>query len=75
MVARKSAKSTGSPKTHKKKPSWSDVKKAIAGLDRADLVGLVSDLYASSDANKNFLHARFSIGHDVLVPYKKIIPW
>lgn len=57
----------------KKKPSWSDIKKALAGYDRAALVGLISDLYASSAQNKTFLHARFSTGADALKPYLKII--
>ena len=60
-------------KSDKKKPSWSDIKKAIAGYDRAALVGLISDLYASSAQNKTFLHARFSEGTDALKPFLKII--
>lgn len=58
---------------YKRNPSWSDIKKAIAGYDRAALVGLISDLYASSALNKTFLHARFSTGEDALKPYLKII--
>jgi len=57
----------------KKKPSWSDIKKALAGYDRVALIGLISDLYASSAQNKSFLHARFSTGMDALKPYLKII--
>ena len=38
--------------TTEKKPSWSDIKKAIAGYDRLALVGLISDLYASSAQNR-----------------------
>ena len=64
---------TAKEKSDKKKPSWSDIKKAIAGYDRAALVGLISDLYASSAQNKTFLHARFSSGEDALKPYLKII--
>lgn len=60
-------------KSDKKKPSWSDIKKAIAGYDRAALVGLISDLYASNAQNNTFLHARFSTGSDALKPYLKII--
>ena len=56
-----------------KKPSWSDIKKAIAGYDRQAMIGLISDLYASSAQNKTFLHARFSTGSDALKPYLKII--
>jgi hypothetical protein len=73
MTARKSTKPTTATKPPKKKPSWSDVKSAIADFERSSLVGLISDLYAYSTPNKNFLHARFSLGSDALRPYKKII--
>ena len=46
---------------------------AIAKLERPALISLISDLYAYSTPNKNFLHARYSIGSDALKPYKKII--
>lgn len=36
-------------------------------------MGLVQDLYAASKGNQIFLHARFGLGGDVLVPYKAII--
>lgn len=72
MTARKTTKSTGT-KPQKKKPSWSDVKAAIADFERPALIGLISDLYAYNTSNKNFLHARFSLGSDALKPYKKII--
>lgn len=55
------------------KTAWNDVKKAISGYDKAALVGLIADLYDFSDQNRNFLHARFSLGADPLKPYKKII--
>jgi hypothetical protein len=73
MTTRKSAKTTAVAKPSKKKPSWSDVKAAIANFDRPALISLISDLYAYSTPNKNFLHARFSLGSDALKPYKKII--
>lgn len=73
MTARKSSKSTDATKPSKKKPTWSDVKSAIADFERPALIGLISDLYVYSTANKNFLHARFSLGSDSLKPYKKII--
>ncbi len=57
----------------KKKASWSDVKKALAGHSKAGLLGLIADLYDYSAQNRNFLHARFSTGADPLKPYKKII--
>ena len=73
MTTRKSTKSTAAAKPPKKKPSWSDVKAAIAKFERFALISLISDLYAYSTPNKNFLHARFSLGSDALKPYKKII--
>lgn len=54
-------------------PTWSDVKFKLADFDRAGLLGLVQDLYAASDDNQNFLHARFGLGGDVLKPYKVTI--
>jgi hypothetical protein len=73
MTARKSTKPTTATKPPKKKPSWSDVKLAIADFEGSALIGLISDLYAYSTPNKDFLHARFSLGSDALKPYKKII--
>jgi hypothetical protein len=69
----KTTKPATSGKPHKKKPSWSDVKTAIAKFERPALISLISDLYAYSTPNKNFIHARFSLGSDSLKPYKKII--
>ena len=60
-------------KSDKKKPSWSDIKKALAEYDRLALLGLIADLYACNPQNKTFLHARFSTGSDSLKPYLKII--
>lgn len=59
--------------TKKRAPSWSDVKTKLADFDRAGLLGLVQDLYAASKDNQAFLHARFSLGDDVLKPYKATI--
>lgn len=73
MTVRKSTKSTDAAKPLQKKSSWSDVKAAIGNFERSALLGLISDLYAYSTQNKNFLHARFSLGSDALKPYKKII--
>jgi hypothetical protein len=54
-------------------PVWSDVKGKLAAFDRVGLVGLVQDLYAASEANRTFLHARFGLGADLLAPYKAMI--
>ncbi len=64
---------TAKKKSYRKKTSWNSVKKAIAGHDKAALVGLIADLYDYSEQNRRFLHARFSLGDDPLKPYKKII--
>jgi hypothetical protein len=55
------------------KASWKDVKSAIEGFDRPGLLGLIHDLYSASDDNQAFLHSRFRLGPDVLLPYKKAI--
>lgn len=59
--------------TKKNTPSWSDVKTKLVGFDRAGLLGLLQDLYAVNKDNQAFVHARLSLGDDVLKPYKAII--
>ena len=56
--------------TKKNTPSWSDVKTKLVDFDRAGLLGLLQDLYAANKDNQAFLHARLSLGDDVLKPYK-----
>ena len=51
-------------------PTWIDVKAALQNFDRVGLLGLLQDLYAGSEDNKAFLHARLSLGRDQLKPYK-----
>jgi len=58
---------------NKKTSSWTDVKKIINSFDKKELIGLVGDLYRLSTANKDFFHARLSIGVDPLKSYKRII--
>jgi hypothetical protein len=57
----------------KTSPTWSDVKAKLADFDRAGLLGVVQDLYASSKDNQAFLHARLGLGVDLLGPYKVTI--
>lgn len=57
----------------KSKPTWTDLKRSLADLDRSGLLGLIQDLYAASKENKAFLQTRFDLGGDVLGPYKKTI--
>ena len=45
----------------------------LARFDRADLLALFQDLYASGKDNQHFMHARLNLGDDVLGPYKDII--
>jgi len=59
--------------TKKSAPSWIDVKARLADHDRADLLGLVQDLYAASKDNQAFLHTRLHLGEDVLEPYKAAV--
>lgn len=60
-------------KSNQKKPTWIDLKRQLADLDRPALLGLIQDLYAASRNNQAFLHTRFDLGEDVLKPYKTII--
>lgn len=52
-------------------PTWTDVKAKLAAFDRTALVDLIHHLYAADQGNQAFLHARFGLGEDALVPYKK----
>jgi hypothetical protein len=54
-------------------PTWSDLKPALANLDKKQLLTLVADLYRFSKENQAFCHARFGVGDDPLAPYKKTI--
>ena len=54
-------------------PSWGDVKTKLLDFDRAGLLGLLQNLYAANKDNQAFLHARLSLGDDVLKPYKVTI--
>ena len=57
----------------KSQPTWTDVKTKLAAFDRSALLDLLHHLYAAHKDNQLFLHARFSLGEDVLEPYKKTI--
>jgi hypothetical protein len=57
----------------KLKPTWSDVKAALGVSKRQALHALIADLYRLSQENRDFLHARFSLGDDPLAPYKELI--
>src|SRR5262245_18477334 len=60
-------------KTKRQDPSWSNVKESIASLDTSELIQLIASLSGLSKGNRDFLHARCSIGDDSIAPYKKII--
>lgn len=45
----------------------------LLDLDAKKLVELAGDLYRLSKENRDFFHARFSVGQDQLAPYKKTI--
>jgi hypothetical protein len=57
----------------KTKPSWVDVKESLADIDRAGLMQLIADMYATNKINQSFLHTRFYLGGDPLDAYKKRI--
>ena len=57
-------------------PTWIDIRDVLSRFDRAGLLGLVQDLYAASQDNQAFLHARLGLGQDQLEPYKaRISHW
>jgi hypothetical protein len=56
-----------------KSPGWSDVKARVSDQSQKQLLQLVADLYRLSKENREFLHARFSVGDDSLGPYKERI--
>ncbi|MFB3894463.1 MAG: hypothetical protein ACE15C_20880 [Phycisphaerae bacterium] len=58
------------------RPSWSQVKAQIKHWDKAQLTGLVQDLFDHSQDNRGFLAARLlrdSIGEQAIAPYLKRI--
>ena len=52
---------------------WSDVKKALAALDKAACLGLLQELFKLSPQNRAFFAARFGsgAGEDLLGPFRK----
>ncbi len=60
-------------KAKERTPKWADCKRNVVALDRAGLIQVIHDLYASSKDNQYFLHARFGPGTAVLEPYKRTI--
>ena len=58
------------------KPTWSQIKARIKHWDKAQLAGLIQDLFGHSQDNRDFLAARLlrdSVGEQVLAPYLKPI--
>lgn len=55
------------------RPTWKDLKLRLQELNRSALLELIQDLYAANKDTQVFLHARFSLGDDVLRPYKETI--
>ena len=58
------------------KTSWSQVKAQLKHWDKAQLTGLIQDLFDHSQENRDFLAARLlrdSIGDQVIAPYLKRI--
>ena len=55
--------------------NWTDIKRTVSGFSKAQLLGLVQDLYRANECNREFLHARFLVedGGPDLTPYKKKI--
>jgi hypothetical protein len=55
------------------KTRWSDTKRNLSKLSPEDLMKLVSELYALSPQNKDFLDAKFIRGDDILERYRNQI--
>ena len=55
------------------KPTWGNLKRRLIELEKKELLELIRDLYSASKENKAFLNTRFSLGSDVLTPYKSTI--
>jgi hypothetical protein len=72
-AAASTGSSTMAARVRKTSPTWSDVKGKLAEFDRPGMLGIIQDLYAASKNNQAFLHARLSLGGDVLAPYKVTI--
>jgi hypothetical protein len=49
---------------------WSDVKRELSELSPENLMKLISEMYALSPQNKDFLDARFICGNDILERYR-----
>ncbi|MGQ0652196.1 MAG: hypothetical protein ACT4P4_08020 [Betaproteobacteria bacterium] len=60
-------------KPPKPRVAWSQAKAKLSGFDRAGLMALLQDLYAASKETQAFLHARFALGENPLVPCKQVI--
>ncbi|MDR3180005.1 MAG: hypothetical protein LBT70_03850 [Holosporaceae bacterium] len=55
------------------KINWSDIKRNLSKLSPKDLTKLISELYALSPQNKDFLDTKFIGGNDVLEKYRNQI--
>jgi hypothetical protein len=56
-----------------REPTWNDLKAQLAEFDRAGLLGLLKDLHTLRPENRAFLAARFGVGSDPLMSFKKVI--
>jgi len=63
--------------SHKNKPTkskgWFEIRKILAKSTDRDLLKIISELYALSKDNKNFLDSRFFQDKSTIASYKKII--
>jgi hypothetical protein len=60
-------------KPKKKEPNWTDLKRKLVNLDKAELIALIKELRAADKANQNFLNTRFQLGENSMEPYKATI--
>ena len=57
----------------KNKLTWKNVKTVLTEKSSSEILKLVGDLYALNEGNKSFIHSRYSVGANLLEPYKEII--
>ena len=61
------------PRKKSPRSNWTEVKKAASRFNQPELIELLRDLYRLSEKNRNFIHARLSVGEDPIDSYRRII--
>jgi hypothetical protein len=56
-----------------KRKRWIDLKRRLETFDRTNLLGLISDLYEASPANRRFLDSRLFPESDAIEEYRRLV--